>query len=185
MTDGRFWEIVSLLDWSKWGDNYEDEVAVLEPAISRLAELTVREICLFDEFLHWRLYTLDTREHALNFAPGEAYHGYVGDDLPFSTDGFMDCRAMVIARGQEQYEAVLADPTQMARQRFETFAYLARYAYERKTGGEYEYEVGINTWAGCNKAGWMRGENAEPLYGLFCQQAHHERGKNSSPSESL
>ena len=26
---------------------------------------------------------------------------------------------------------------------------------------------------------------AEPLYGLFCQQAHHERGKNSSPSESL
>jgi hypothetical protein len=26
---------------------------------------------------------------------------------------------------------------------------------------------------------------AEPLYGLFCQQAHRERGKNSSPSEAL
>jgi hypothetical protein len=27
--------------------------------------------------------------------------------------------------------------------------------------------------------------DAEHLYGLFCQQAHHERGKNNSPSESL
>ena len=73
-------------------------------------ELSARAIYLFDEFLHWRLYTLDTREHALHFAPGEAYNEYVSDDLPFSTDGFMDCRAMVIAKGQLEYEKVLADP---------------------------------------------------------------------------
>lgn len=161
MTDALFWDIVSLLDWSKW-DDQEDELVVLEPAIRRLAELSIREICLFDEFLHWRLYTLDTREHALHFAPGEPYEGYISDELPFSTDGFMDCRAMVIAKGQREYERVLADPTQMARQRFESFAYLARHAYERKTGEGYEYEVGINTWAGCNKAGWMRDGDADP-----------------------
>jgi hypothetical protein len=28
-------------------------------------------------------------------------------------------------------------------------------------------------------------KHAEPLYGLFCQQAHHERGKKNPPSESL
>ncbi|HEY7159471.1 MAG TPA: hypothetical protein VH575_36330 [Gemmataceae bacterium] len=28
-------------------------------------------------------------------------------------------------------------------------------------------------------------EDAEHLYGLFCQQAHRDRGKNSPPSESL
>jgi hypothetical protein len=158
MTEALFWDIVSLLDWSKW----DDDRAVLEPAIRRLAKLPIREICLFDEFLHWRLYSLDTREHALHFAPGQPYEGYVNDELPFSTDGFMDCRAMVVAKGQREYESVLGDPTQMARQRFESFAYLARFAYERKTGDGYEYEVGINTWAGCNKAGWIRDGAAEP-----------------------
>ncbi len=160
MTDALFWDIVSLLDWSKWNEDEDectaaDERAVLEPALRRLAELPAREICLFDEFLHWRLYTLDTREHALHFAPGEAYYGYVDDDTPFSTDGFQDCRAMVIARGQRHYERVLADPTRMDRQGFESFGYLAHYAYQRKTGEDYEYEVSIDTWAACNKAGWM------------------------------
>lgn len=167
MTDALFWDIVSALDWSKWNEDEEsrtayDDDAVLEPAIRRLAELPIREIYLFDEFLSWRLYTLDTREHALHFAPGEEGRGYIADGTPFSTDSFKDCRAMVVARGQREYERVLADPKRMARQGFETFAYLARYAYERKTGADYEYEVGIDTWAGCNKAGWMRKGDAEP-----------------------
>jgi hypothetical protein len=130
-------------------------MGVLEPAICALAELPIREIFLFDEFLSWRLYTLDTREHALNFAPGQEYHGYVNDTLPFSTDSFIDCRAMVIARGQLEYEKVLADPTRMAKESFESFQYLAKRAFSRKTGKGYEYEVGIHTWAGCNRAGWM------------------------------
>ena len=127
MTDALFWDIVSALDWSKWNEDEEGHTAaadaVLEPAIRRLAELPVSEICLFDEFLSWRLYTLDTRELALHFAPGEEGHGYINDGTPFSTDSFMDCRAMVIARGQREYEHVLADPTRMARQGFETFAF--------------------------------------------------------------
>jgi len=175
MTDELFWSIVSLLDWSKWRTDQKadtdepepDEFGVLEPAIRKLADLPVREIYLFDEFLSWRLYTLDTREHALNFAPGEEYRGFVRDGLPFSTDGFMDCRAMVIAKGRQEYEAVLADPAQMAREGFESFPYLARYAYRQKRGAAredfdvYEYETGINTWAGSNKAGWMKEGDSE------------------------
>jgi hypothetical protein len=161
MTDKLFWDIVGSLDWSKWNEDedersFQDEMAVLELAIQRLAVLPVREIYLFHEFLNWRLYTLDTREHALHFAPGEEDYGYNDDGKPFSTDGFKDRRAMAIARGQNEYEKILADPTQMPRQGFECFAYLPIDAYKRKSGADYEYEVGINTWAGCNKAGWVR-----------------------------
>jgi hypothetical protein len=155
MTDRLFWDIVSSLDWSR-----EAEEANLEPAIQKLASLPVREIFLFAEFLSWRLYTLDTREHALNFAPGQECYGYIDEETPFSTDGFLDCRAMVIAKGQREYESVLADPKKMAQIGFELFLSLPKSAFERKMGRDFEYEAGINTWAGCNKAGWIR-ENCD------------------------
>jgi hypothetical protein len=155
MTDALFWDIVNALDWSKWDANDDD--AVLEPAITKLAALPVREICMFDEFLHWRVYSLDTREHARHFAPGVRYRGYVDADTPFSTDGFLYCRGMVVAGGQQEYEAVLADPTRMARDGFERFLYLAMYADERKTGEDYEYEPGFSYEAFSNPAGWLRG----------------------------
>jgi uncharacterized protein DUF4240 len=107
MTDPKFWNIVSLLDWSNW-DN--DERAVLEPAIRTLAELPVPEILMFEEFLRWRVYSLDTREHARHAGSGEEYDTYTDPDKPFSTDGFLYCRGMVVAKGCEEYEAVLADP---------------------------------------------------------------------------
>src|SRR5262249_27176262 len=139
LTDTQFWDIVSLLDWSQ-----ADDRAIAEPAIRKLAELPVREICLFEEFLRWRVYTLDTREHALNFAPGQEYYGYIDDSKPFSTDGFVYCRAMVVAKGRAEYERVLADPTRMARDGFELFLYLPHYAYERKAGKDYEYQSEID-----------------------------------------
>jgi hypothetical protein len=67
---------------------------------------------------------------------------------------------MVIARGRQEYERVLTDPTQMAREGFEPLLGLPHWAYMRKTGRFYEYEVGISEWAGCNKAGWMREDEA-------------------------
>jgi hypothetical protein len=154
MSDARFWEIVSLLDWSKW-DEDEDERAVLEPAIRKLAELPIPEILMFEEFLRWRVYSLDTREHARHAGSGEEYDTYTGPDKPFSTDGFLYCRGMVVARGRQEYEAVLIEPTRMAKERFELFLYLARYAYEWKTGKDCEYEPGFSIEAGSNPAGWL------------------------------
>lgn len=154
MTDARFWEIVSLLDWSKWAED-EDEEAVLEPAITKLAQLPVPEILMFDEFLRWRVYSLDTRAHARHAGSGNEYDTYTDPDKPFSTDGFLYCRGMVVAKGRDEYEVVLADPTRMAQQRFELFLYLARYAYERKTGEDCEYEPGFSFEACSNPAGWL------------------------------
>ncbi len=152
VTDKQFWDIVGLLDWSRG-----DERTIIEPAIRKLAAMPVREIYMFDEFLRWRVYTLDTRQHALNFAPGVECYGYIDDSMPFSTDGFVYCRAMVVAKGQAEYERVLADPTRMAHEGFELFLYLPHFAYERKTGADYEYESEIDCFsAGVNRAGWLR-----------------------------
>jgi hypothetical protein len=160
VTDALFWDIVSLLDWSKWNENEEertgaDERAVLEPAIAKLSELPVREILMFEEFLRWRVYSLDTREHARHSGSGEEYDSYTGPDKPFSTDGFLYCRGMAVAKGRAEYEEALADPTRMPADRFELFLYLARYAYERKTGECCEYEAGFSYEACSNPAGWL------------------------------
>lgn len=153
MTDGQFWQIISLLDWTQ-DDN--DEMAIVEPAVQALAELPISEIFMFDEFLCWRLYTLDTREHARNFGDNEPCYSYVDDSTPFSTDSFLYSRARVVAGGREEYERVLADPTQMPKENeFETGLYLAALAYQQKTGKDYEYEPGLSWVAGSNKAGWL------------------------------
>jgi hypothetical protein len=162
VTDQQFWGIVALLDWSRVSREKIDDlpradlVAVLEPAVERLSRPPNREILQFHEHLSWRLYTLDTREHALHFVPGERFRGYVDDGTPFSTDGFLDSRALAIAMGRREYERIQADPTKMPGGSFELFLSLPDSAYERKTGQPYEYEPGISTWAGSNKAGWVR-----------------------------
>jgi hypothetical protein len=155
MTDSLFWDVVSLLDWSKWGES-DDECAVLERAIAKLAELPVGEILMFEEFLCWRVYSLDTRKHARHSGSGEEYDTYTEPDKPFSTDGFLYCRSMAVAKGRAEYEAALADPTRMPNERFELFLYLARYAYERKTGKVCEYEAGIKYESCSNPAGWLK-----------------------------
>lgn len=150
MTEAQFWKIVRLLDWTQ-----ADDRAVVEPAVAKLAELPVPEIYLFDEFLRWHLFTLDTREHAGHFGSGERFETYVDDETPFSTDGFLYCRAMVIAKGPQFHDAVLVDPTLMASERFEFMLYVPNFAYERKTGQNYEYEAAISWVAGSNKPGWL------------------------------
>jgi hypothetical protein len=66
---------------------------------------------------------------------------------------------------------VIADPAQMARKGFRVFWYLAGYAYTRKTGQDYEYEVALRTRAGRSTADWMREDedSAERQNGPGCQ----------------
>jgi hypothetical protein len=150
MTDKLFWEIISLLDWTQ-----DDERAIVEPAICTLVKLPISEIFMFDEFLCWRLYTLDTREHARHFSENEPCSSYVDDATPFSTDSFLYSRARAIANGKTFYEMVLADPKQMPKEmEFEMGLYLAAFAYQEKTGREYPYKPGLSWEAGSNRAGW-------------------------------
>lgn len=154
MTDKQFWDIINLLDWTQ---DEGDEKAIVASAVRALAELPIAEIFMFDEFLCWRLYTLDTREHARSFGDKEPCYSYVDDATPFSTDSFLYSRARVIANGQAMYEAVLADPEKMPKeQEFEMGLYLAAFAYQQKTGNDYKYEPGLSWEAGANKAGWLR-----------------------------
>ncbi len=59
MKDEIFWSIIFLLDF------YEnDEEKIIEPAVNALAKMRVKDIKEFEEALSYKLYLLDTKEHA-------------------------------------------------------------------------------------------------------------------------
>lgn len=103
LSEAYFWEIISLLDWSKAGD---DE-AVVEPAKARLASGSVRHIFEFADLLSEKLYALDARKYALHIGEDSW-----SPDLYFSVDNFLYARCCVVANGRDMYEKVLYDPAQ-------------------------------------------------------------------------
>lgn len=60
MTDESFWYIISLLDW----ESVNDEDEVIEVAVRELEKMGVRNIKKFEEAMSYKLYLLDTKEHA-------------------------------------------------------------------------------------------------------------------------
>jgi hypothetical protein len=146
LSEAHFWEIISLLDWNKEGDDN----AILEPAIARLAAGPVRHIFEFADMLSEKLYTLDTRKYAL----------YIGEDSwspdkYFSVDNFLYARCCVVANGKVLYEKVLHDPAQMPKDlKFEALLYLPSEAYEIKTGNHYDYTPSYPIETYSNQEGW-------------------------------
>jgi hypothetical protein len=115
--------------------------AGLERLISKLAERTRTDIQRFEETLTYKLYQLDTQAHA------EASEN--------SDDGFLYARCVVVSRGPGYYESVLAKPAKMPTDvEFEDLLYVARTAFERKTGEEFEYSTGCSYETGSNVAAW-------------------------------
>lgn len=150
LSEAYFWEIISLLDWSKAGD----DKAIVEPAKARLASGPIRHIFEFADLLSEKLFVLDARKYAL----------YIGEDSwssnrYFSVDNFLYARCCVVANGRDTYKKVLQDPTQMPKDlTFEELLYIPSEAYERKTGKQYDYtpEYPIETYS--NQAGWTEEE---------------------------
>lgn len=146
MSEADFWEVISLLDWSKSGD---DE-AVVAPAIAQLASGSVRHIFEFADLLSEKLFALDAKQYAL----------HIGEDLwspdrYFSVDNFLYARCCVVANGREMYEQVLRDPTRMPQNlTFEELLYIPSEAYERKTGNRYDYTPAFPVETYRNHAGW-------------------------------
>ncbi len=148
MSESYFWEIISLLDWEKEGD----DDAVIEPAIVHLAGGPVRHIFEFADLLSEKLYALD----------GIDYAREIGEDSwsanqYFSVDTFLYARCCVIANGREIFEKVLDDPRLMPKdQTFESLLYIPLRAFERKTGHAYDYIPAhpIETYS--NKEGWNK-----------------------------
>lgn len=146
MDENQFWEIITLLSW-----NEADDDKTVEPAIKHLAKLKVSDIKQFEENLTYKLYCLDTKEHAKNI--GDA--AYRETDNYVSVDFFLYARCKAIANGQAFYEIVLKDPTKMPKdEEFEILLSVSETAYELKTKKELDYSTGCNYETYSNKTGW-------------------------------
>jgi hypothetical protein len=65
---------------------------------------------------------------------------------------------VVVANGQDYYALVLVDPKQMPKDmEFEALLSVAREAYERKTGRDWDYVSPVSYETFNNAAGWPRG----------------------------
>jgi Protein of unknown function (DUF4240) len=147
LSEKYFWEIISLLDWSK----EEDDDAVVEPAVAHLAAGPVRHILEFEDILSEKLYTLDSRTFAMHIGENAW-----SPDRYFSVDNFLYARCCVIANGEAFYQQLLSDPASMPKDlTFEALLYIASEAYERKTGKPVQYIPAFPFETYSNEAGWQ------------------------------
>jgi hypothetical protein len=148
MDDEAFWRIIGMLDWDETGD----DDAVIEPAVAALAAMPLETIAGFEETLARKLHALDTRAHAREIGDG----AYSDDDDDFSVDAFLYARCCVVANGREDYEKVLADPTEFPKDmEFEALLNVAGMAQEQQTGEDlalFDTSVSYETFS--NEAGW-------------------------------
>jgi hypothetical protein len=157
MSEDVFWEVIALFDWKETGD----DDAVLAPAREALAAMSEADIFAFSDILARKLYALDTRAHARQAFDGEADPDD-GDDY-ISADEFLYVRCCVVANGRRLYDDVLADPKQTPQGvEFESLLYLARDAYEDKTGGAYEHTTPISFESFSNADGWKPTAETRP-----------------------
>ncbi|MEK7257597.1 MAG: DUF4240 domain-containing protein, partial [Bacteroidota bacterium] len=146
MNDEEFWKIISLLDWSKTGD---DE-AVLKPAVAALSRFSEKEIARFHDLLSEKLHRLDGEKFARHIGEN-AY----GSGNYFSADGFLYTRCCVVANGKTAFEQVLAHPEKMPKDlEFEPLLSLPEQAYFKKTGKSFEHIPAYNYETGFNSEGW-------------------------------
>jgi Protein of unknown function (DUF4240) len=145
LSDAQFWQIMSLLDWSKT----EDE-AIVAPVIAHLIQLPVSFIYQFEDKIADKLFRLDAKKFAENIGE-DAY----SSERYFSVDNFLYVRCCVIANGKQFYESVLNDPTLMPKDlTFEPLLSIASDAYFMKTGRKFEYVPTIPIETYSNKALW-------------------------------
>ncbi|SFU67479.1 Protein of unknown function [Pustulibacterium marinum] len=148
LDDNMFWEVIEKIDWTK-----DDDQERMEPAIDFLAKKKVSEIKQFQESLAYKLYLLDTKEHAQNI--GE--DSFKDESSNFSVDYFLYVRCCVIANGQEYFESVLKNPKDMPKDKdFEPLLYIAEEAYEKRMNKELEYETGCDYETFSNYKGWKK-----------------------------
>ena len=147
MDEEVFWEIISSFNWKKTGD----DDAVLRPALKRLVSMTTDDIQQFAEILAEKLYNLDGLIYASNIGPDS----YTGGNEHFSSDYFLYVRCCVVANGKDEYESVLADPTQMPKEMdFEALLYLADEAYNQKmktTDQHLDTKLSLETFSNAEK----------------------------------
>lgn len=146
LEDSLFWEVINKINWSK-----EDDEERMQPAIDFLSKKKVSEIKQFQESLSYKLYQLDTKEHAKNI--GE--YSFIDKETHFSEDYFLYVRCCVVANGKDAFDEALKKPQKMPKEiDFEPLLYLAEEAYEKRMNKELEYESGCDYETYSNIKGW-------------------------------
>ena len=150
LTEDRFWDLISLLDWSREGDND----AVIEPAIRALEVLSLRHIYEFDDMLSHKLFLLD----GVDFARQTGENAWRPNRY-FSVDAFLYARCCALANGREFFHKLLQDPALMPKDLdFGPLLRIAEEAYVRKTGQPYTYVPAFPVETYSTKAGWREVE---------------------------
>ena len=129
-----------------------DDTAVVQPVLAALESMDPIEIQEFEDILVRKLHDLDGRAWARESGDGVWW----GEDS-LSVDGFLYARCVVVANGEEFYEAVRNDPKQMPKNmEFESLLYISPNAYERKTGKELDRDRFVSYETFSNRDGWVR-----------------------------
>jgi Protein of unknown function (DUF4240) len=146
-TETDFWKAIGLLDWK----NEEDDDKIVESLIVFLADQPLSHIYRFSDLLSEKLWHLDTYAHAKIFLDDPEAEGYL------SVDDFLYARCGVVANGMEYYKKVLDNPPSMPVDiTFEPLLYVARKAYNRKTGKDFTAISAYNYETYSNKNGWEK-----------------------------
>ncbi|TAE00152.1 MAG: DUF4240 domain-containing protein [Bacteroidetes bacterium] len=136
-----FWEMIDLLDWEQ-----SDNELIIKPLIQVLSQKSLSEIFTFQEYLSQKLFFLDQKRFAQNFA-----------DQYFSVDTFLYVRACVVANGKAFYDHICQNPQEMPSDlTFESLLYVAQKAYQQQTGQHfmpYLPTVSYETYS--NKIAWL------------------------------
>lgn len=145
LEEDQFWEIISLLDWTK-----EENNDIIAPAVTALAKYPIHFIYLFQDILAKKLFALDQKKYALHI--GEAAWQV---DKYFSVDNFLYVRCCVVANGKKLYHEVLEQPTEMPKNlTFEPLLWIAKQAYQQKTDKKLDYIPIPSYETYGNKDGW-------------------------------
>lgn len=146
LPDNEFWEVIEKINWEK-----EDDDERMQPAIKFLTKKKVSEIKQFQENLTYKLYQLDTKEHAKNI--GE--DAYKNDNSYFSVDYFLYVRCCVVANGKDYFKDVLENPKEMPKNLdFEPLLYIAEEAYELRMNKDFDYDTGCDYETYSNYKAW-------------------------------
>ena len=133
-------------------ENDTRDLESIQPAVEALAKMSVREIKQFEENLSYKLFLLDTKEHAKNIGK---YSYRENDESYFSPDMFLYIRCFAVAQGKEFYESALNNPMNMPKHNAcEILLSLASEAYTERMGKELTYSSGCDYEAFSNMEGW-------------------------------
>jgi hypothetical protein len=146
LNDDLFWSLVALVN-----PLGASEEAMIGACVERLAQLPLDQIQRFEESMSYKLYQLDTREHARNIGIG----AFSNKDVHFSADNFLYARCAAVASGRRCYERALKNPAAMPRNmEMEALLSIAGTAYELRSGRSMDYLTGCSYETFSNRRGW-------------------------------